>query len=205
MRGSVSLSSFSCWHSAINCIRERCKLSSPQLTTSTWLEIHIDQAVLCPLLRILWVSYKNLSKTAMAISYELTRTSRFLSSWGMWNDHNWKQQYVTEAVEMSVLRQERHSSSRNWGCTVSEVKSKPRFRDKWEGTSATSLHSPAGSCSSLLNSYTTSVLHSGWFLVLISSGLGQIKFAEARGPAHPVKIGIRIPQLHPLVPADLLH
>lgn len=41
--------------------------------------------------------------------------------------------------------------------------------------------------------------------MLISSGLGQIKFSEARGPAHPLEVGIRIPQLHPLVPADLLH
>lgn len=48
-RGSICLSSFSCWHSAINCNIKKGKLPNPSLTTSTWHIIYNEQAVPWPL------------------------------------------------------------------------------------------------------------------------------------------------------------
>lgn len=91
---------------------ERGKLSKPQLTTSTWHGKHIDKAVLCPTAVDSLGLIQNLSKTALATSYGLL---------GYENDHNGVQQYVTEATEMSTLRQERFSGGSelyNWEYVV---------------------------------------------------------------------------------------
>lgn len=127
LRGSDCLSSFSCWHSAISCNMERGKLSKPQLTTSTRHGTLIDKAVLRPTAVDSLGLIQSLSKTALAISYGLIEHSCFLSSRGMWNDHNGVQQYVTKALDMITLRRERHSGGselQNWEHAALEVKSK---------------------------------------------------------------------------------